>query len=286
VNDLRYNQEVTSLDQVRAPLQETLRTEFPEMWNDLKLSVDKNRGNNADPIATGELYGKVNSLFETRTTKQGKIITKMKPGALDDVVRVQDEIMQASERGVITAEDAKSMVKTLQISMAGLATGDKIKVPDSGHYGQAYKAFVKSGANTAEINRMFRDYVVESDKYKFDETQHDTGFMDKVGEFLQRGVGVIPPKKEQPTSPTPDTVTQAILAAQAQQRYSGLVMLPSQPNAVIGQDGSSLAISTSPPQGKADAAINIKAELREDANGNRALVYLDSNGAVVKVEEM
>jgi len=218
---------------------------------DLKLAADTHRGADPDILTTSELYGKVDGLFASVGVPGFKRL-EVGDNSLDDAGRLQTEIMDASDRGVIDATDAKTMVKTIQLKMDEFAGQKKQNLEDQGHYGKAYKEFVKSGATPTEVNRMFREYVKASDDNKFDEQEAQKGPV-----WAQAWDSLFGGKKEQsgPQAMTPDRAVQAIVTAQAQQRYRGLVMLPSTPNAVIGRDGSSMAMNTQPPQGSADVTI-------------------------------
>lgn len=279
---LQYSPDFKSMDQAPATLQATLKAEFPKEFMDLKLAADKNRGADPNPVAIGELESRVNNLFDVRTKKDGKITVRMREGGLEDSVRLQDEIMAASDQGIIDATSAKSMIKTIQVNMGGLAGGDKIKIDGSSNFEDAYKEFVNSGANPTEVNRMFRDYVQASDQYKFDDvTKKDQPFYESMFESLFGGK-----KPSDPKQMTPERAVQSIMAAQAKKRYEGLVMLPTTPNAVIGRDGSSMTMTSQPPTGKADTTLNIRAERRRDASGNEAIVYYNKDGSLLKIEAM
>lgn len=279
---LQYNETFTSVDEVPSDLKATLQTEFPQKWMDLKLAADKNRGYREDPVATAEIYAKLDTMFE-KNKKDGFI---PKEGLLDDAARLQQQALDASERGVISADTAKAVIKTLQLNLAQVGAnkeeslsldwrrGFKKPVYENDHYGRAFGDFVKSGADTTEVNRMFQEYVTAADKFKFqDQSDLDQEYFASDDK-----------KQQQPI--TPEKVISAILTKQAKGKYEGLTMLPTTPNAVIGRDGSSMSMSSAPPQGQADTKINIRAERRKDKSGNEALVYYDSNNNVVKIEEL
>lgn len=291
VQSYQYSPDFVSMDQVPAPLQATLRKEFPKEWMDLKLAADTHRGADPNPVAIGELEARTQNLFEV-TESKGEKKVKVKDGALSDAVRLQDDIMTASDQGIIDGTTAKAMIKSIQVNMGTLATnsaegggifGMSAKSPEDSHYGEAFKQFVESGATPTEVSRMFRDYVALSDENKFDDvTKKEPPFYQQAFESLFGG------KQENsaPKAMTPERAVEAIKTAQAQKRYQGLVMLPSTPNAVIGRDGSTMTMNTQPPQGSADSTLGIKSEVRQDANGNKAIVYYNSNGDVIKIQEL
>lgn len=261
VSKYKYDESFTSVTQIPAEEQAIIRSEFPQEWMDLRTAADKNRGSlPGSTVAEAELGAEVDSLFDTKTNSSGDITVTMKRGTLDDAVRLQDRILTASEQGIITGESARGMIKSLQINMGKLSNADKIKTQDNDHYTKAYKEFAASGASTTEVNRMFTQYVTLSDDFKFDKVSEDRKFGPvtiKANSPVSWLLDQFSPddKDGDPTQMTPKRAVSDILSNQAQNLYSGLVMLPSQPNAVIGRNGSTMVTSDAEPKGPADTSI-------------------------------
>lgn len=268
---LQYDEGFTAVTQVPSALRSKLQSEFPEKWIELRLAADKNRGFREDPLVTADLYARLDTMFDVRT-KDGRTHVTARKGKLDDAARLQDEILDQSERGLIPAETAKSMVKTLQINMGAMAASGKSerKMTESfskDHYTKAFHQFANSGASQSEVNRMFRDYVAASDEFKFDEQKQDSWY---DGFFASKDT-----KKDAPQV-TPKLTVKAILEQQVQGKYQGLVLREGTPNAAIGRNGSSTVVTDEEPTMPSDNSVDPKIRTVE-YNGKTYIEHEDGS---------
>jgi len=258
---LQADKSFVSYDQAPIELRSRIETDFPEMIPDLRTAAATNRGNKADPVVTGGFEARIDTLF---ISKGGK--TKVNDDlSISESARLQDEILAQVDAGTVSGESGRAMIKNLQVKMAAAGVADKGKIRsalgENDHYANAFREFVDSGANVAEANAMFREYVKISDKVGLD-TQ-------KPQEYWR------PQRDEEKHAVNPKTLVSAILARQASGKYAGLTMLPEPPNAAVGNDGSNIVVSSTKPTTPADVKIKAGFKVMVDAAGNRARVYED-----------
>lgn len=269
---IKYDENFVSMDDARLTpeLKATLKQYFPEEYNSLRVQANTNRGNVEDPVVTSEFYGKIDSFFEKSPYNDKKI--KVKPGKLDDIERTKEEILSASDQGLISGGTAKALLQNIQTNLAGMP-GKSAAEYGGDHYARAFKTFAATGASIPEVNRMFSDYVAIAEEQSFDKLpersweQYWNKDIDKKQVF-------------------PNDAMEAVTKRYAENKYAGLVMLPEKPNAVIGKDGTHLVISWKKPEGKADTSIQITSQIEVDNKGRRALVFRDRDGKYVKHEQV
>lgn len=275
-DQLIYDEKFTSMDQVKPDLMAALKRDNPSKYNDLKLAAIKNRGGSDNALVVGQLVAEVDSIFGG-TPENPEDVSQDR---VADAVRLQDAIMRRAEAGDISGMTAKSLVKALEVGLSSVSNNERAVSEDRGwgewalervpflnydssnHYVQALEQFRDSGAPPSEVNRMFRDYVVASDKYKFGEkTDMDDAYY-------------APEDSEKKNQITPESVIKTIKKDQALMKYSALQMLDNPVNAVIGKDKGVLRISTDEPQGKADTRIDLDVPTFTDPVTGKAYIQL------------
>lgn len=251
------DQSFTSIEQVPAELRTQIQQDLPQVWTQLREAAIKNRGATTDPLVSAGLYARMEDVF----TKNDDNQVAVTDGNLGEAARLQEEALRQGELGKISGEDVKAITKTIETQIAAASRNENLG--DDDHYVQAWNDFKATGANTAEVMQMFRQYVKGSDALGLDRLPAQHWWTQNSGADKQD----IDSRQQ---------LIDDIKAYHANQKFPQLVMLQKTPNAVIGKDGQSMTISAQKPEGKADTHIDADVPLRQ-YQGKTYRVYPDGS---------
>lgn len=261
---LAGDKDFVSVDQIPIEMRAAIDADFPKLYTDLRTAAAANRGALSDPVVVGGYEARIDEVFRPGTTS---LDAKIKSGkSIKDAADLQEDIQRDMDAGRVSAESGNAMIKNIQVQMADVGAAGNLGKDN--HYADAFREFKDSGANAADVNAMFRDYVKISNKVGLDNQQDRAWYR--------------PESKEQKNSVDSKTLTQAILNRVANKKYAGMVMLQSPPNAAVGASGESMVISSAKPEGKADTKVTTGFKIMVDAAGNRARVY--DNGTIEEIQ--
>jgi len=244
----------------------------PEFGEELKRSLiePKPLAVNPNPAVLGELYSRKAALFIKPEVGPQRIAADY----LDDAAKLQLEALKSQD---LTPQEKKVFIRGIQEDMSKALEAVKAtpSILPKDHYGVAIKNFQQASTNPAVVNRMFREYMAQAEAQQLDREPDGGGTFDPKHWFLSTD-------DEKNHYNTSNKVIKAIIAREAGEKFSGLVLLDGIPNAAIGADGEAMSISKDAPTTKANTTVKVPFKIMEDSAGNKARVYEDGRVEEIK----